>query len=57
MEIKKGDLIQDRYVVKEIMLEPKKQLKEYSFVLYDKKEDNYVVYSEKQIKELLNIKE
>lgn len=57
MEIKIGDLIKNRYVIKFIMLDPSKDLQEPVFILYDKKEDKNVEYSKKEMMKLLNIEE
>ena len=57
MEVKIGDLIKNRYVIKFIMLDPSKDLQEPVFILYDKKEDKNVEYSKKEMMKLLNIEE
>ena len=57
MEIKVGDLIQNRYVIKKIMLDPSKNLKEPIFILFDKEKDIYVNYNKEEMMKLLNIKE
>ena len=56
MEIKVGDLIKDRYVLKQIMLEPNNNF-EPIFFLYDKMEDEIVSYNEKEMRNILGIKE
>jgi len=57
MEIKVGDLINDRYIVKLIMLDPSKRLQEPVFFLYDKKEDKVVDYNKEEMMNILGIKE
>ena len=57
MEVKVGDLIKDRFVIKQIMLDPKKDFQEPVFFLYDKEENKVVEYDKKQMMGLLEIKE
>ena len=57
MEVKVGDLIKNRYIIKQIMLNPNKDFQEPIFFLYDKKEDKIIVYNEKEMMNILNIKE
>lgn len=57
MEIKVGDLIKDRYILKQIMLDPNKDLKEPIFFLYDKKEDKVIDYDKTEMMNILGIKE
>lgn len=57
MEIKVGDLIDNRYVLKQIMLDPSKELKEPIFIVYDKLEDEVVDFNKKEMMKLLNIEE
>lgn len=57
MEIKVGDLINNRYVLKQIMLDPSKKLREPVFIMYDKLEDEFVDFSKKEMMKLLNIEE
>lgn len=57
MEVKVGDLIQNRYVIKQIMLDPNKNLKEPIFILFDKEEEKYIDYNKEEMMKLLNIKE
>ena len=57
MEIKIGDIIKNRYIIKTIMLDPKKQLKEPVFIVLDKKKNEYIELDKKQMLKILNIKE
>ncbi len=57
MEVKVGDLIKDRYIIKQIILDPNKDLKEPIFFLYDKKEDKVFDYNKKEMMNILGIKE
>lgn len=55
MEVKVGDLIKNRYVIKQIMLAPK----DFSpiFFLYDKEEDKIVDFNRDEMMNILDIKE
>lgn len=57
MEVKTGDLIQNRYIIKVIMLDPNKDFKKPIFILFDKEKDTYIDFSEEQMINILNIKE
>lgn len=55
MEVKIGDLIKNRYVIKQIMLDPAKNFQEPYFILYDKKENKAIGYDKKDMMKLLGI--
>lgn len=48
MEVKVGDLIENRYVLKLIMLDPSKDLQEPIFIMYDKLEGACVNFNKKR---------
>ena len=57
MKIKVGDLIDNRYVLKQIMLDPSKELKEPLFIVYDKLENKVIDFSKKEMATILGIEE
>lgn len=56
MEVKVGDLIKNRYVLKQIMLDYENNFSPI-FFLYDKKEDKVIDFNRDEMMNILDIKE